>query len=200
MGNQNFAKHQAERLGQKRMMNCNEEAEIIAYRGARDIDVRFASGRIVTHREYDDFLTGTISGYGGGNRLGIDGRIGESKKMNCGLTGTIVGYRCTDDIDVKMSDDLMVNSTYSRFKSGSVSGRGPGFTRLQRMIPKRLGLKAMMKNGLEAEIIAYRNNRDMDVRLSNGCVVTGCTYGNFKNGLIRANTKRLRKKDATGEN
>lgn len=200
MGNQNFVKHQAARLGQKRTMNCNEEAEIIAYRGARDIDVRFADGRIVTHREYDDFLTGTISGYGGGNRLGIDGRIGESKEMNCGLTGTIVGYRCTDDIDVKMSDDLMVNSTYSRFKAGSVSGHGPGFTRLQRMIPKRIGLKAMMKNGLEAEIIAYRNNKDMDVRLSNGCIVTGCAYGNFKNGLIRANTKRLRKKDTAEEN
>lgn len=196
MRNQNFIKHQATRLGQKRVMNCNEEAEIIAYRGAWDIDVRFADGRIVTHREYDDFLTGTISGYGRGNRP-VDDHIGEFKKMNCGHAGTIVRYRCADDVEIKMSDGLTVNSSYSNFKKGAVSGHGPGFTQLQRMIPKRLGLKSTMKNGLEAEIIAYRNNKDMDVRFSNGYIVNGCTYGNFKNGFIGANTKRMRKKNVT---
>lgn len=30
--------------------------------------------------------------------------IGETREMNCELTGAVVGYRCTDDIDVKLSD------------------------------------------------------------------------------------------------
>ena len=42
----------------------------------------------------------------------------------------------------------------------------------------------MMKCGLEAEIIAYRRNEDIDVRFPDGVVVKNVQYTNFKRGMV----------------
>ena len=52
------------RVGEKRMMNCGMEAEIIAYRGCMDMDVRMTDGRIVKGCQYNTFKHGAISGLG----------------------------------------------------------------------------------------------------------------------------------------
>ena len=44
--------------------------------------------------------------------------------------------------------------------------------------------KKMMKCGLEAEIIAYRRNEDIDVRFPDGVVVKNVQYTNFKRGMV----------------
>lgn len=49
------------RAGEKRMMNCGLEAEIIRYGRFDDIDVRFEDGQIVCHKSYNDFVKGTIA-------------------------------------------------------------------------------------------------------------------------------------------
>lgn len=43
----------------------------------------------------------------------------------------------------------------------------------------------VMKNGMETTIIAYRNNKDIDVQFKDGTIVTHRVYNNFKNGYIR---------------
>ncbi len=43
------------------MMNCGYMATIIAYRGRKDIDVKFEDGTIREHREYRSFTAGEIS-------------------------------------------------------------------------------------------------------------------------------------------
>lgn len=48
------------RVGEIRMANCGLEMEIIAYRTAHDMDVRFSTGEIKEHVAYGDFLSGKI--------------------------------------------------------------------------------------------------------------------------------------------
>lgn len=48
----------------------------------------------------------------------------------------------------------------------------------------RTGETKMMNCGLVASIIAYRNNRDIDVQFSNGGLVQHRSYSNFKDGKI----------------
>lgn len=50
-----------DRSGEKRVMNCGMEAEIITYRKYDDIDVQFENGYVVEHRKYDSFLKGSIN-------------------------------------------------------------------------------------------------------------------------------------------
>ena len=48
------------RVGERRMMNCGKMAEIIAYKKANDITVRFDSGVVRDHMRYDNFKRGNI--------------------------------------------------------------------------------------------------------------------------------------------
>ena len=49
------------RTGEKRIMNCGMEAEIICYRSSTDIDVRFADQTIIKNKSYGSFVRGCIS-------------------------------------------------------------------------------------------------------------------------------------------
>ena len=177
------------RVGEKRMMNCGLEAEIIVYRNALNMDVRMSDGRIVRGRQYNAFKRGEISGFEGGaldnNRAK---RIGEKRVMNNGLEAEIIAYRAYADIDVRMSDGRIVRGRqYGAFERGEISGLGVGTgsaTILKKYQAKRTGEKHMMNCGMEAEIIAYRNALDIDVQLSDGRIVRGCMYGAFKRGAI----------------
>lgn len=48
------------RIGQKRIMNCGIEAEVIEYRRSDDMDVKFANGVIVEHTYWRHFVKGLI--------------------------------------------------------------------------------------------------------------------------------------------
>lgn len=48
------------RLGEKRMMNCGIEAEIIVYRSAHNIDIRFTDGQVKTGLNYCQFKAGAV--------------------------------------------------------------------------------------------------------------------------------------------
>lgn len=50
-----------DRLGEKRVMNCGEEATIIRYGNANDIDIRFKDGTVVNNIRYNKFANGMIS-------------------------------------------------------------------------------------------------------------------------------------------
>ena len=182
------------RVGEKRMMNCGMEAEIIAYRNALDIDVQLSDGRIVKGCQYNTFKHGAISGLGSeaNSAMALKNnrakRIGEKRVMNNGLEAEIIAYRAYADIDVRMSDGRIVRGRqYGAFERGEISGLGVGTgsaTILKKYQAKRTGEKHMMNCGLEAEIIAYRNALDIDVQLSDGRIVKGCRYNAFKRGSI----------------
>lgn len=49
-----------DKTGEKRIMNCGLEAEIIAYRKSNDIDVKFENGYIITGIQYGNFKRGDV--------------------------------------------------------------------------------------------------------------------------------------------
>lgn len=50
-----------DRTGERKQMNNGLPAEIVAYRGNRDIGVRFDNGDIAKHKQYKNFRAGLIS-------------------------------------------------------------------------------------------------------------------------------------------
>lgn len=168
----------ASRLGETRMMNCGMKATIIRYGACMDIDVRFEDGAVVKHKRYSTFEKGEIANPN--IKTSAENCLGETRMMNCGMEATIIRYRNNADIDVRFEDGAVaVHKTYKTFKNGNIVN--PNF---KISAEDRLGETQMMKCGMEATIIRYRNNMDIDVRFEDGKVVEHRGYGNLKKGKI----------------
>ena len=163
------------RTGEKRIMNCGMEAVIIAYRNANDLDVRFADGTIVEHKIYNSFKKGSIVN----PQIYKMKRIGENRMMNCGMEAEIIAYRRYNDMDVRFADGTVVEHiTYSNFHKRMIAN--PNYT----FADQKIGKKRMMNCGMEAEIVTYRKNNDIDVRFADGTFVEHKRYDYFKKGKI----------------
>ena len=111
-------------------------------------------------------------------------RIGETRMQNCGSEAKIVGYRNTLDINVQFSDGKIVEHRgYKEFIKGHI--KHPDIDRLKERANKRIGEVRMQNCGLEAKIVDYRNNMDIDVQFSDGRIVEHRSYTNFKRGGIK---------------
>lgn len=102
-------------LGQKKVMHCELEAEIIEYKNAGDITVRFSNGTIKKSCT-DSFKNGRIAVAKSNKNL----YLGQKKLMNCGLVAEIIGYRNSMDITVRFSDGCVKKSTMKAFKGGCI--------------------------------------------------------------------------------
>lgn len=101
-------------VGERNLMNCGMEAEIITYRNASDIDIKFDDGTIREHVSYYGFNKGQIM------NNNYNPRIGETKLMKNGLMAEIIEYRSCDDIDVRFEDGYIAeHKTYYNFKNGT---------------------------------------------------------------------------------
>ena len=117
-------------------------------------------------------------------------RVGQEKVQNSGLTAKIIRYGNAHDIDVLLSDGrVLEHKNVSEFDHGSISGHGTKGRRKRNYI----GEKRMQNCGLEAEIIEYRSNKDIDVLFDNGNIVTKRTYSEFRNGSIPEKAKKVKK-------
>ena len=104
-------------------------------------------------------------------------RIGESRKMNCGMLATIIKYINSDDIDVKFEDETIVkNKSYYHFTRGEISN--PNYYK------KFIGLKNTMNCGMECEIVRWGYCDDIDVIFSDGTLVKNKSYSKFQNKSI----------------
>ena len=163
-----------DRVGETRIMNCGMEATIIRYGGATDIDVRFEDGTIIEHGAYGNFKKGGIA------NPNFNPHLGEIRMMNCGMRATIIRYREYADIDVRFEDGaVVVHKQYNQFKSGEIANPDTKVS-----AKDRLGETRMMNCGMEATIIRYGNNGDIDVRFGDGTIVKHRTYDQFKKGKI----------------
>ena len=162
------------RLGETRMMNCGIEATIIRYGRCDDIDVRFEDGAVAKNKAYGEFKIGKIAH----PSTTAENRLGETRMMNCDMEATIIRYGNSKDIDVRFEDGTIAKcKMYGEFKRGKIAH--PSTT-----AENRLGETRMMNCGMEATIIRYENNRDIDVRFEDGKVVGHKAYGTFKRGEI----------------
>ena len=171
IANQNI---KASRLSETRMMNCDMEATIIRYGNSKDIDVRFEDGTIAKCKGYEEFKKGGIAH----PSTVAENRLGETRMMNCGMEATIIRYNGVHDIDVRFEDGTVVeHKSYSKFKRGNIAH--PSTT-----AGNRLGETQGMNCGMEATIIRYGNNTDIDVCFEDGAIVEHKAYDAFKKGGI----------------
>ena len=122
-------------------------------------------------------------------------RLGETRRMNNGLMGTITRYGCALDIDVTLEDGhIEKNRDYYDFRRGLVTGRksrrqaydfGPNLAKQN----IRIGETRRMTNGLKATIIDYENCKNLTVRFENGITRRNVEYSNFRKGVVSTNPK-----------
>lgn len=170
------------RVGEKRVMNDDFEAELIAYRTNKDCDVLLADGSLREHVYYSQFTKGEL-------RVDIAKvRVGETRSMNNGLMATILVYHNCSNIDIQFEDGFVRNGVrYDAFIRGEVSHpikNTPKKRREPQIQAHRVGETRRMNNGLMATIDTYRSTGDMDVRFEDGCLVKNKSYTSFKKGNI----------------
>ncbi len=168
------------RVGEKKMMNCGVMAEIIAYRGNKDIDVRFEGKTIREHMTYDAFKKGSIAvneQKKSKRRMEDEQKyVGQKKMMKCGLEGEIVAFHGYANIEVKLSNDEIRSTDLRSFNAGTVSP-----TRVY------LGEIRTMHCGQEARIVSFRTKDDIDIEfVHTGFIRKKVTYSAFSAGQIKA--------------
>lgn len=112
-------------------------------------------------------------------------RVGESIVNNQGLRMTIVMYRSGKDIDVRFDDGTVVeHRQYVSFVRGKIAH--PGHAMCTRR-SDRVGLRAVNREGIDMEIIAYRSAVDVDVRFNDwrSTVVRHVSFRDFRTGGLR---------------
>ena len=178
IANQDIKASAENRLGETRMMKCGMAATIIRYGKYSDIDVRFEDGKVVEHKAYDTFKKGSITNPN--IKVSAENCLGKTRMMNCGMKATIIRYGNAGDIDVRFEDGIeAVHKTYNSFKKGNIAHQKTNVS-----AEARLGETRMMNCGMEATIIRYGNNTDIDVCFEDGTIVEHKTYNSFKKGGI----------------
>lgn len=161
-----------DRIGERRMMNCGQYAEIINYNNSDNIDVLFEDGYVAYHKCYCHFKNGKIK-----SRLSEMNRLGEEKVMNCGLKAKIIKYNNSQDIDIKFEDGFVhKNQCYSHFKNGRLESRLKYIN--------RVGETRTMNNGEEVKLIKYETAKNISVQFENGYIIENIAYDSFVNGVL----------------
>ncbi len=96
-----------DRIGERRLMACGMEAEIIEYNGANDITISFSDGTTRDHVTYSAFKAGHVANPHAPATRQVKSREGhmqESLRMRCGMRCTVTEYRSYSDIDVTFED------------------------------------------------------------------------------------------------
>ena len=159
------------RIGQTNTNNYGEKMTIVAYRTARDLDVKFENGTTVEHKSYDNFLKGQIKN--------TNMHVGEKAIMNCGMEATIVAYRGAHAIDIRFADGtLLCNRSYSAFTNKSITN--PNINQYEH----RIGETNISNNGMKMTIIRYAKSDDIDVKFEDGTVVN-TSYEQFTDGSVK---------------
>lgn len=101
-------------LGERKVMNCGEEVEIVNYYNYTDIDVRFPDGYVKRHAQYTNFKRGSIS-------RPTSERLMETRVMRDGSKATIIAYRNCNNIDVQFENGCVRKHVrYENFKIGEI--------------------------------------------------------------------------------
>ncbi len=175
-----------QRIGASKMMECGMEATVIAYRNSGDIDVKFTNGRIRRHVPWLLFERGLITDK---TKPQPKDYLGKTKIMNCGLECTITKYADAENIEVTFSNGETRQATYKRFKRGTILP--PSRTRItkEKAVLSRLHEKRMMKCGMEAEIIEYKDSAHIKIRFEDGNI-RNANYAAFLKGTVEPHNRR----------
>lgn len=125
-----------EMLGMTRKMNCGLYATVIDYITSKNITVRFEDGLIIYNTRKEQFMNGAIKhrkcGYDLPEENRIENRtakyytkssplIGMTKRMQCGLSATIINQTTNDRVNVRFEDNLTrYDIKVSKFLRGEI--------------------------------------------------------------------------------
>jgi len=161
-------------LGEKAIMNCGMEAEVIEDNGYNDITVCFSDGYISHHRSRQQFNKGSINNPNV-NRASI---LGHKKMMNCGMEAEVVEDNGYKDITVRFTDGY---TTYHRerlaFNRGKISNPNC-------RIISFVGRSKIMNCGMEAEVIEDFGYKNITVRFIDGTILKNKRRDAFLSGSI----------------
>lgn len=106
-----------DRTGEKKTMNCGMVAEIISYRNANDIDVRFENGDIMKNKTYSSFKKGNITN----KPFNGKERVGEIVINKRGERMELIEWHDSYNVTIKFDNGYVLkNIVYHNFKKGKV--------------------------------------------------------------------------------
>lgn len=100
------------RIGEKKILNCGMEAEIIDYQNKDDMSIKFIDGTIREHIRYVNWSSGkikhpalsikpkSIKAKQCNLKMSKALHVGEKNKMNCGMEAEIIEYNGFKNITV----------------------------------------------------------------------------------------------------
>lgn len=163
-------------VGEKNTMNCGMEATVIAYRNSDDIDIQFSDGTIVRNKKISNFRKGLIKN----PSINATSICGVQQTMSCGMLCVVIEDRGCNDIDVQFADGTIVRGVSRRhFWDRKIANPSLGKLYTRTVNTSILGQTRLMKCGMEATVICDRGAKDIDVRFSDGTIITNARRGNF---------------------
>ena len=169
--------------GERIQNRYNRWMEVIGYRNANDMTVRFDDGVILEHCHKTTFRNGGI--------LHPDDtlekkRIGETSTSSEGFPIRIIAYYGKDDVTIEFEDGTRREGvSYVRFKNGTVAKKRKDRRSTKYVkAPLHVGSKKTARNGQTMEVIEVIASNDLTVRFSDGTVVPHVTSGNFRTGYV----------------
>ena len=166
-----------DRTGERKIMNCGMECEVVAYRSYKDIDVMFLEDKtLVKNRTCCAFDTGKIY------NPNYKPKLNEVKTMGDGSIVTVIKlYEDEDKMDVQFNDGrILKHISFKRFALGSLrKDLNEEKTKARR--EERLGQRRVMNCGMECEVVEYRAEKDIDVLfLEDNTLLPHRAYFNFE--------------------
>ena len=169
-------------------LNNGQKATIIKYNSCDDLDVQLDDGTIICNKSITELKKGRFK-----NPTYLEDlrnkHVGEISVATNGQIMKIVAYHRSSNIDILFEDGTLVrNKSYPNFKRGYIANpnkRVSAAAWTTGRIKDKTGEMSVAKNGQKMIIVAYRNNKDIDVQFEDGTVVTNKCYHNFKKGSIQ---------------
>ena len=185
----NYAKNK--HIGERFLCNNGLTATIIDYISYKDVIITFEDGIIKEHVRYSELQKGSVAHPGYVYKNGktyrgsiAESRIGQSRKMRCGLVGVVSDYRNYRDITVKFSDGSKRQTDWKKFETGTVKPLGFQDIRLKENKETRVNSVSTAHNGMKMTVISYNNATDMTVMFEDGYIKEHVSWDSFITGNI----------------
>ena len=153
---------------------------IVEYYSNSNVTIEYEDGTRLENKEYRIIKKGAD--------LYPITRVGETAIARNGLKMTIIDDTIWHDVHVQFEDGTIVRGcTHAQFDARAI--KHPDYSaRSSKHAKERTGLKAHMKNGLMAEVVAYKNASSIDVLFENGLLVRDrdwCSFEGHRLGMPR---------------
>lgn len=191
VSNPNFNKFES-RIGETRLMSNGMLAEIIDYKSANDITIRFENGITVYNRRYAHFLDGRISTISLDYSGHKESCLGETRMMKCGMMATCIEYNKASDITVQFEDgEIVKNRSKIAFYEGDILNPKIERSYYCNKANEYLNSRKRMNCGEYCTIIEYYTVNNITVKFDSGEIVKNRTMNQFKLGSIDSSRAKL---------